>query len=1224
MRFEKSLVLGLLVFVLNACATYKQQYKNKYEVSTFLQNKTVTHSFYLIGDAGNSPIGSQSQALKALENQLKSASKESTVVFLGDNVYPDGVPKKTNKGRAFAMHQLKTQTDAVSEFKGNTVFIPGNHDWYSGLEGLKRQQDYIEKALGENTFLPKNGCPIKKVNINEAIVMIVIDSHWFITNWNKHPTINNNCDIKTRTQFFDEFESLIKTARGKTTLIAMHHPVFTYGSHGGEFSIKEHMSPVPILGTLKNVFRETSGIANVDITNKQYGALRKQLVALSQENDKVIFVSGHEHSLQYTVQDNLPQIVSGSGSKTSPTRTIGENQFSYGAQGYAKLDVFEDGSSQVAFFSVKDDKVVFQTQVLSANKKENTTPYKKNYPERITTSIYTDKETKKSITDKALWGNRYREDYSTKINVPTVNLDTLFGGINPSKKAGGHQSKALLLKNTTGQEYVMRSLNKNTLQYLKDIVFKDQYIEGQFNDTYTETVLKDIFTGAHPYAPFTIGTLSDAIGVFHTNPELYYVPKQEALGLYNDDFGNELYSIEETTISNLKEDTNFEFTNNVISTKALLLKLRESETNKVDEQAYIKARLFDMLIGDWDKHEEHWKWVAFKDGEKFIYKPIPLNRDQAFSIMGDGILLDIGTRLMPVLSQMKSYDADLKKPKVFNLQSYPLDMALIKEADKLVWDNEVNHIVSNITDAVIDQAFSFFPPEIDQYTISVIKEKLIGRRDNLQKIANKYYEAINKYAIVTGTDKKDSFLIERQSNGETKITGYNSKKGKKGGVFFERLYNKNSTKEIWLYGLDGDDTFKVSGAGYNYIPIRIIGGQNKDNYKVENGKRIVLYDYKTKKNTFKTNKGKKRLFNDYELNVYNYKKLKSTTNQFTPTVGLNPDDGLKLGLVNTYTSYGFERNPYTQQHRTEVAYYFGTKGANLNYEGQLVNIFDKWNLGFQMEFTSPNYSVNFFGYGNDSKNLNFEDKANYNLAYNRVRQSKIFIAPSLTWTGDMGAQFSGNVNFESITIQKTENRFAESYYNDNERSLKNNFTGIEAKYNFENKDNNAFPTLGMETNLEGGFKANVSYFDIFAYLKPSIAFDYKLIPSGQLVLATKSSAHVNFGNGFEFYQAANLGSNNGLRGYRNQRFTGKNAFVQTTDLRLNIKRIKTRILPLNVGFYAGADYGRVWVKNETSKAWKNTYGGGLFFNAANMLVGNLSVFKGNERLRLAFKLGFAF
>ncbi len=1224
MRFKKSLILSLLIIILNACATYKLQYKDKYKVASFPQEKIIRHSFYLIGDAGNSPIGSQSEVLKALKAELKKEGEESTTLFLGDNVYPAGVPKKTDKERAFAMHQLKVQTDAVKEFKGKAVFIPGNHDWYSGLKGLKRQEEFVEKALGKNTFLPENGCPIKKVDINDDIVMIVIDSHWYITNWDKHPTINDDCDIKTRAQFFEEFESLIKKSRGKTTVIALHHPLFTNGPHGGQFSVKQHLKPIPILGTFKNVLRETSGGANVDVTGKRYSTLRKRIVALSQENDKVIFVSGHEHSLQYLVQDNLPQIVSGSGSKTSATRNSGAGQFSYGALGYARLDVFEDGSSYVRFYAIKENRIVFETEVLPANKKETIPSYSENYPERVAASIYKKRETQKGLTHRILWGNRYREDYGVKVNVPTVNLDTLFGGLKPVRKGGGHQSNSLRLENEKGQEYVMRALKKNAIKYIQSTAFKDQYIEGQFNDTYTESVLNDIFTGSHPYAPFVIGSLSDALGIFHTNPVLYYVPKQKALETYNNDFGDELYMIEERAASGHGDNPSFGFSNKVISTRDLLKKLRESPKHKVDEKAYIRARLFDMLIGDWDRHEDQWRWAVFKEDDKTIYRPIPRDRDQAFSIMGDGTLLNTATNLVPTLRLLKSYEGDLKSPKWFNFEPYPLDMALINEADKLVWDNEVNHITTNLTDEAIVQAFSSFPPEVDQYTLKVIKEKLINRRENLQEISNKYYKDINKFAVVRGTDKTDSFLIERLPNGETKITGYNSKKEKEEDQFFQRTYSKRTSKEIWIYGLDGEDSFKVSGRGTNLIPVRIIGGQNNDRYKINNGRKITVYDYKTKKNEFKTSKGKRRLSNDYEANVYNYKKLKNSSNQLIPTIGLNPDDGLKLGATNTYTLYGFERNPYTQQHKIETAYYLGTKGFNFNYNGEVANVLGDWNLGLEIGFTSPNYSINFFGFGNNSQNLNFENKDDFGLSYNRVRQSKVIIAPSLKRYGDLGSQLSGKVSFESVKIQNTENRFIDSFYNANPANLKNNFAGVEGAYSYKNKDNKVFPTLGMETSLVGGLKTNVSYFDIFAYLKPSIEFDYKLIPSGELVLATKSSAHINFGNGFEFYQAANLGASDGLRGYRNQRFTGKNAFVQTTDLRLNLRRIKTRLLPLNIGVYAGADYGRVWIKSKDSEKWKNNYGGGLFFNAANIIVGNVSVFKGDERLRVAFKLGFGF
>jgi hypothetical protein len=36
-----------------------------------------------------------------------------------------------------------------------------------------------------------------------------------------------------------------------------------------------------------------------------------------------------------------------------------------------------------------------------------------------------------------------------------------------------------------------------------------------------------IFILLHPYAPLGVGNLADEIGVLHTNPRLYYIPKQK-------------------------------------------------------------------------------------------------------------------------------------------------------------------------------------------------------------------------------------------------------------------------------------------------------------------------------------------------------------------------------------------------------------------------------------------------------------------------------------------------------------------------------------------------------------------------------------------------------------------------------------------------------------------------------------------------------------------------
>ena len=196
------------------------------------------------------------------------------------------MPKKSVDGRDLAEHRLQVQIDAAKDFKGRRIFIPGNHDWYNGTDGLKRQERFVEDALGKDSFLPENGCPIEKVAISDDIVLILVDSEWYITNWDKHPNINDNCEIKTRNKFLDEFESQIKKARGKTTIVAIHHPMFTNGPHGGQYSAKQWLKPLPLLG---GIVRKTGGVSPSDMQYPLYNELRKHMITLAQENDKVVF-----------------------------------------------------------------------------------------------------------------------------------------------------------------------------------------------------------------------------------------------------------------------------------------------------------------------------------------------------------------------------------------------------------------------------------------------------------------------------------------------------------------------------------------------------------------------------------------------------------------------------------------------------------------------------------------------------------------------------------------------------------------------------------------------------------------------------------------------------------------------------------------------------------------------------------------------------------------------
>jgi hypothetical protein len=402
----------------------------------------------------------------------------------------------------------------------------------------------------------------------------------------------------------------------------------------------------------------------------------------------------------------------------------------------------------------------------------------------------------------------------------------------------------------------------------------------------------------------------------------------------------------------------------------------------------------------------------------------------------------------------------------------------------------------------------------------------------------------------------------------------------------------------------------------------LVGGQNNDVYDVIDSRGVYVYDHISKKNTFKNIKSAKiRLTNDYETNTYQPIKLKSSSNQIIPSIGSNPDDGFKIGFANIYTFNGFRQNPFTSQHTVNAAFYFATNGFDVGYNGEFANAIGKANLELDARFTSPNYSINFFGFGNDTEN--FDD--DLELDYNRVKMQTLKLTPSLVWRGDLGSKFRMGISYENVEVEETEDRFVNLFYAANGGDSSKSFIGADAEYTYSNSDNAAFPTVGMATSLHLGYKSNTEDGkQNFGYIIPSLSFAYKLVPSGRLVLATKWKAHFNIGDGYEFYQGASIGGMDGLRGFRNQRFTGKKSYYQNTDLRFRLKRFKTGLLPVTMGIYAGYDYGRVWLPNEDSDTWHTSYGGGFFFNATDIVSMTLAYFESVDGARFAFGLGFGF
>ncbi|WP_373074564.1 ShlB/FhaC/HecB family hemolysin secretion/activation protein, partial [Zeaxanthinibacter enoshimensis] len=1042
-------------------------------------------------------------------------------------------------------------------------------------------------------------------------------------------------DINTRRRFIEELEDKIGDAQDKNILIVMHHPVFSNGIFAGKTTLKEHLLPLPVLGTIKQEIDDLSGFNPDRLSSLRYGYLRVLVSALAQASDRITLVSGHEESLQYLEGGGLHQLITGSvAAKTATKRsedrinTYGgslpfEGKFTYGEKGFAKLEYFKDGSSKVTFITAEEDLDAIPILPPFPEKE-----LMKEFPEipgdSATSSVWTDPDDlNKPGFYRFLWGERYRKYFGESVTAPVAMLDTLYGGLKVTKTGGGHQSYSIRLEDKDGKEYSMRSLRKNALKFLKFKVKGIAYTGNKYEGTVVEEFINDFFTTAHPYMQLVINPLARAVGINHSDPYLYYIPKQEALGELNEEFGGELYFIEprpsEEQVNNKGyrralddqgEVKEFE------STTDMLEKIKEDESYSVDQRDFIRARVFDMLIGDWDRHQDQWRWIEYeKDDDNKVFIPIPRDRDNAFPRF-DGVGMDLVQMFVPGSRRFQSYGPEIKSVKWLNTGGNKLDRAVLNQFPAEVWEEEARYIQEHLSPEIIANAFDRLPEEVQDSTTRRIQQDLKTRLERLPEYARQYSEYLDRVVSLKGTEKDDKFTISRNEDGSTRVLIQRLLSDEKDEIMYDRTFDPKVTKELWIYGLGDDDEFIVDGEGKAKIMIRLVGGYGKDSFRVLNDDELKVYDWKDEETVF-TEETPDTQFSDlYETNTFHWRYFEPNYNVLAPNLGFRTDDGFFIGLRNTYTDNGFNGNPFRQQHSIAANYYFAFRALELAYKGTWANIFPSWNFELEGYHTNNRFTTNFFGIGNET--VNNEDTFGRDYYRSRMQVTKASAGISYHTLKIRGL-------FESYKVQEMEDRlfipdnlgttvFDDQYY-----------LGAETSLNYENKNAPDFPSKALSFGLTGGYKWNTDLSDVqFGYLSFNLGFAHQLLPTGGIVLASKAEVKTNFGDDYFFYHAPSIGGDNGLRGYRDQRFSGKTYFYQSSDLRFRVLKTMTPVAPINGGFYGGFDYGRVWTPGQDSSEWHTSQGIGIWLSGYNFLTVQGGFFNSDEGNLIQVGLGFDF
>ena len=1184
--------------------------------------------------------------LMLLQNLMQSASKNSATVLLGNYVFPEGLPDDEEKTYEEKSARLEKLLQRFKNYQGELMMIPGNRDWENGgidgPEKLRNLEAFIEDFFeNENVFLPDNTCPGPvEIDLTENITLLVFDSQWWLQNDSKY-TSDFDCDfdeLETEEDYRREILLSVRDAlernKHKQIIFASHHPLYSSGRYGGHFPAEENLFPllalnkylwVPLPGFLYTGARKFMGTPQ-DLSHPEYKELRQSLARLFKDYNNITYIAAHDYNLQYTHRQGLHHIVSGGATTKDYTAKKKKNDFGYSSTGIGRLNFYTNGDVVLQF--IKPDpgnpqgKIIFSTKLYNSDVSHPEAEQAGNRPD------YTDSVVVRVASDqyevgklqRFLKGENYRKEWNTGVPFRVFDIEQEHGGLKILKRGGGQQTKSVRLEAADKRQYVLRSVEK--------------YVEGalpaELHGTVAVDIVQDGISQSHPYAALTVPLLADAAGVYHTNPQIVYVPDDPALGIYRKEMANKLYLYEERPAGDRSDVASFGRPGDVESTAKVLKKLENQHDHRVDQQAVLRARLLDMIIGDWDRHDDQWRWAEFDKDDLTIYKPIPRDRDQTYFVSQGPVNWLVRRKWMQ--PKFQGFRPETRNTPGFNYNARYFDRSFMNQTTREDWQTAAKKMKQDLTDEVIENAIKTGLPDSiyalsGEKTISILK----ARRNHIVEYADEQYMFLAKTVDIPGTDDRDLFEIERLNDNETRVTAWelSQKKGKRKGIFYQRTFKHNETKEIRIYGRKDKDKFVISGEAAKGIKIRVIGGKGRDtiidNSRVRGWKKKTLvYDKKGKDNVLiggpetRNLISKRKGVNKYDRELFKY-------NVVLPQAyfGYSIDDGLFIGGGVYIKRYNFRDSTF---HRFIGNYAYETNAFNIRYTGLVSSVIRSLDLVIDADVSAPNVVGNFYGLGNDTEN-NADQDGELDREYYRVRYHYARFRPMLrkTISEDLEAFFGASLVFGKV--ERSAGRFIDDLGQNGlseDIFLDQYLAGANARVEYDNRDDEKYPTRGIHWNVYARRMFGLNgYSGDFTELSSDLSLFLSFRKDPRMILALRFGGGKNWGT-YPFYMAQGLGDKTNLRGFRANRFSGDAAFYQNTELRLKLFHLNTYLVNGNVGLLGFHDVGRVWLQGENSNSWHNGYGFGVWMIPYDMLTFTVNLNMSEEETYVNLRLSYLF
>src|SRR5690606_32965664 len=311
------------------------------------------------------------------------------------------------------------------------------------------------------------------------------------------------------------------------------------------------------------------------------------------------------------------------------------------------------------------------------------------------------------------FGSGYRDLWVTPITVPVLDLERFDGGLTATESGGGMQTKSLRLENDEGFEWTFRSVAKDARSILPE----------KLRNSFMVGIVNDQISHAHPGGALVVPPLASAIGILHAQPQLAVMPDVPELGEFRETYGGMLGIIEEFMDDLPDGEAGFAGSDDIVNSGDLLEELRQDPSVRIDAHDFLKARLLDLVINDWDRHRDQWRWAKLERRGGEYWVPIPRDRDNAlfwFDRFFPSIARMVAPKLLPFGSRISL--------KGLTVSSRDLDPVILAPLDRREWDSLATFVMERLTDSLIMAAEAGIPPEYRPEREELVAGRLISRR----------------------------------------------------------------------------------------------------------------------------------------------------------------------------------------------------------------------------------------------------------------------------------------------------------------------------------------------------------------------------------------------------------------------------------------------------------------------------------------------------------------